>query len=70
MVMLVVAVAVAQPAIVYVTVYVPGVLVFGVTVPVDALMVKPAGDAVYVPPVVPVRVTGALVRLEQYGLPA
>jgi hypothetical protein len=38
----------AQPleaATVYVTVYVPAVLVFGVIVPVDGSIVKPAGDA-------------------------
>jgi hypothetical protein len=51
-------------------VYVPGVLVFGVTVPVAALMVKPAGAALYVPPAVPVLVTGAVKAVEQYGVPA
>ena len=47
----------AQPAaaaIVYVTVYVPAVLVLGVTAPVLALMFKPVGLALYVPPVEPV----------------
>ena len=45
----------AQPpdaAIVYVTVYVPAVLVLGVIAPVLALMLKPAVEE-YVPPVVP-----------------
>jgi hypothetical protein len=41
----------------YVTVYVPDVDVEGVIAPVLALIVNPAGDAVYVPPVVPVSVT-------------
>jgi len=44
-----VVVYVEQPpdaVIVYVTVYVPDVDVLGVTAPVDALSVKPAGDAV------------------------
>jgi hypothetical protein len=48
---------VAQPplaAVVYVTVYVPGVLVEGVMAPVLMLMESPAGVAAYVPPVVPV----------------
>jgi hypothetical protein len=39
----------AHPAlagIVYVTVYVPAVLVLGVMAPVEALIVKPAGEAV------------------------
>ena len=40
-------------AIVYVTVYVPAVLVLGVTAPVLASMLKPAVEE-YVPPVVPV----------------
>ena len=43
---------------------------FGVTVPVAGLMVKPTGDAVYVPPAVPVLVTGAVSAVEQYGVPA
>ncbi len=38
-------------ALVYVTVYVPAVLVEGVMVPLVLTMVKPAGAAVYVPPV-------------------
>jgi len=44
----------AQPpeaGMVYVTVYVPGVLVLGVMAPVAALSVKPTGEAVKVPPV-------------------
>ena len=40
-------------AIVYVTVYVPAVLVLGVIAPVLALMLKPVAEE-YVPPVVPV----------------
>ena len=47
----------AQPplaAIVYVIVYVPGVLVEGVMAPVLMFMESPAGVAAYVPPVVPV----------------
>ena len=47
----------AAAAIVYVTVYVPAVLVLGVIAPVLASIVNPAGDALYVPPAVPVRVT-------------
>ena len=46
----------AQPpeaAIVYVTVYVPAVLVLGVTAPVLGSMLKPVVEE-YVPPVVPV----------------
>jgi hypothetical protein len=52
----------AQPpeaGIVYVTVYVPAVLVLGVMAPVAALIVKPAVE-LYVPPVyapVPVKVS-------------
>ena len=63
----------AQPpdaATVYVTVYVPAAVSLTVTVPVPELMVRPAGDAVYVPPVVPVLVTVAVVPFEQYGEPA
>jgi hypothetical protein len=44
-------------AIVYVTVYVPSVLVEGVIAPVEALIINPAAEE-YVPPVVPVNVTG------------
>jgi hypothetical protein len=44
---------------------VPGVLVAKVTSPFVALMVKPAGAALYVPPAVPVRVTVAVPALEQ-----
>jgi hypothetical protein len=43
--------------IVYVTVYEPGVLVIGVTDPVMELIVSPAGEALNVPPLVPVNVT-------------
>ncbi len=43
-------------AIVYVTVYVPAVLVLGMIAPVLALMLKPVVEE-YVPPVVPVCVT-------------
>lgn len=50
----------ADAAMVYVTVYVPGVLVPNVTSPVDTLIDNPAGLAVYVPPGVPVRVTVAV----------
>jgi hypothetical protein len=60
MVTLAVVVNTAQPpaaAMVYVTVYVPTVDKLGVMVPVAALMLNPAGEAVYVPPVVPVWVT-------------
>ena len=48
--------------------YVPGVEVLGVTAPVEAFSVKPEGDAVYVPPAVPVRVgVCAVLLLVQYG---
>ena len=53
MVIDVVVVTAAQPleaGVVYVTVYVPGVLVEGVMAPVEALIVKPAVE-VNVPPV-------------------
>jgi hypothetical protein len=43
-------------AIVYVTVYVPAVLVEGVIAPVDASIINPAVEE-KVPPVVPVKVT-------------
>ena len=49
---------------VYVTVYIPGVLVASVTAPVDALMLRPAVE-VYVPPVVPVCVTVAVPAFAQ-----
>ena len=55
----VVAVTIPQPpvaAIVYVTVYVPAVLVLGVIAPVELLMDSPAVEE-KVPPVVPVSVT-------------
>jgi hypothetical protein len=64
MVTLAVVVNAAQPpaaAIVYVTVYVPAVEVLGVTAPVAAFNVNPAGVAVNVPPVVPVIVTACAV---------
>ncbi len=58
-------------AIVYVTVYVPTVLVLGVIPPVLELILKPAGLALYAPPLVPTRVTDcALVRVLQNGDPA
>lgn len=41
----------------YVTVYVPAVLEDGVMSPLPVFSVKPAGEALYVPPVVPVLVT-------------
>ena len=51
--------------------YVPAVEVLGVIAPVLASSVKPAGNALNVPPVVPVSVTGCGVpRLLQYGDPA
>jgi len=40
-----------EAGMVYVTMYVPGVLVLGVMDPVTASIVKPAGAAVKVPPV-------------------
>ena len=63
MVTVVVTVLLAHPAlagIVYVTVYVPAVLPLGVMAPVEASIVKPAGEALKLPPVyafVPVKVT-------------
>ena len=57
MVTLAVVLTAEQPpdaAIVYVTVQIPAVLVLGVISPVLALILKPAGLALYVPPVVPV----------------
>ena len=57
-------------AIVYVTVYVPAVLVLGVIAPVLALMLKPVVEE-YVPPVVPVWLTACpVVRVLQNGDPA
>ena len=56
----VVAVTIPHPfaaAMVYVTVYDPAVLVFGVIAPVEASIIRPAGEAEYVPPAVPVLVT-------------
>ena len=56
MVTLAVVLTAEQPSsadIVYVTVYVPAVLVLGVIAPVLALILKPAAEE-YVPPVVPV----------------
>ena len=57
---------------VYVTVYVPAVLVLGVTVPKVELKVNPVvGLALYVPLAVPTRVTDcAVVRVLQNGEPA
>ena len=56
-------------AIVYVTVYVPAVLILGMIAPVLALMLKPVVEE-YVPPVVPVWLTGcAIVRVLQKGEP-
>ncbi len=49
-------------AIVYVTVYVPAVLVLGMIAPVLALMLKPVVEE-YVPPVVPVCVTDCTPRV-------
>ena len=54
--------------IVYVTVYIPWGLREGIIAPVDALMDKPVGEAVYVPPVyapVPLIVTGWDVPTEE-----
>ncbi len=56
-------------AIVYVTVYVPDVLVLGMIAPVFGSILKPVVEE-YVPPVVPVCVTDcALVRVLQNGDP-
>lgn len=44
-------------AIAYVTAYVPGVDVDGVIAPVEGLMERPAGEAEYVPPDDPLRLT-------------
>ncbi len=70
---LAVALTAEQPpaaAIVYVTVYVPAVLVLGMIAPVLALMLKPVVEE-YVPPVVPVWLTDcAIVRVLQKGEPA
>ena len=72
----VVAVTVPQPALagtMYVTVYVPAVLVLGVIAPVVAFIVKPAVE-LYVPPVyapVPLNVTACGVPIVvQNGVPA
>ena len=63
----------AQPpdaAIVYVTVYVPAVLVLGVIAPVLELILKPDGLELYVPLAVPTRVTDCeLVIVLQNGEP-
>ena len=57
-------------AIVYVTVYVPTVLILGVIPPVLELILKPNGLALYVPLAVPTRVTDCtLVRVLQNGDP-
>ena len=73
----VVVVTIPQPpdeGIVYVTVKVPVVLVPGVIAPVDAFMLNPEGDELYVPPAyapVPINVTGCAVVTDlQNGLPA
>ena len=59
----------ASAAIVYVTVYVPAVLVLGVIAPVLASMLKPVAEE-YVPPVVPVCVTvRAVVIVVHHGEP-
>ena len=51
--------------------YVPAVDEEGVIAPVVELIINPAGDAVYVPPVVPVRVTACPVVSDlQNGVPA
>ena len=66
MVMLAVVVNCGHPfaaASVYVTVYVFGVLVEGVIAPVLAFIVKPLGEAVKVPPVVPLKFTDCGVAL-------
>jgi hypothetical protein len=68
----VVVVTAEQPpvaAIVYVTVYVPAVLVLGVMAPVLELILKPVVEE-YVPVVVPVRVTAPVVNVLQNGEPA
>ena len=58
-----------EAAIVYVTVYVPAVLVLGIIAPVLALMLKPVVEE-YVPPVVPVWLTACpVVRVLQKGEP-
>jgi len=41
-----------------------------VIAPVDALITRPAGEALYVPPTLPVRVTLAGAALLQYGDPS
>ena len=73
MVTLAVVVTAEQPpaaAIVYVTVYVPAVLILGFIAPVLELILKPVVEE-YVPPVVPTRVTDCkLVRVLQNGDPA
>jgi hypothetical protein len=48
-----------EAAMVYVTVYTPAVLLEGIIKPVVLLIVKPTGDDVNPPPVVPVNVTEA-----------
>ena len=73
MVTLAVVLTAEQPpvaAIVYVTVYVPAVLVLGVIAPVLALILKPYGLELYVPLAVPTRVTDCeLVIVLQNGEP-
>ena len=54
----------------YITVYVPAVLRAGVIAPVVVLILNPEGMALYVPPGVPIRVTGWPVkRVLQNGFP-
>jgi hypothetical protein len=62
----------AQPpeaGMLYVTVYVPAVLVEGVIAPVELLIVKPAVDE-NVPPAVPVNVTDCGVAFDVQNGPA
>ena len=56
-----------EAAMVYVTVYVPTVLVEGVIAPVLAFSVNPAGELLKVPPCVPVivQLTGVVIRLHK-----
>jgi hypothetical protein len=67
-----VAVVIPHPpdaGIVYITVYVAAVLVPVVIDPVEALIDKPAGEAVKVPPGVPVCVTACIPELLHHGEP-
>ena len=71
----VVAVTAGQPplaATIYDTIYVPGVLVFGIMAPVR-LLIERLGKALYPPPVnipVPVNVTGCAIEIELQKGPA